>query len=161
VKFEDLIQGSTSQNVAQVVGDFVIQSKDETASYQLAVTVDDALTDISQVIRGGDLLSSTPRQIQLFECFGHSSPSFAHVPLVLGEDGKRLAKRDGAFAISCLRRANVEPAKVIGFLAKLLGLAGGEPTELDVLKESFSLKRICRSSARITEDSIIRALGLG
>jgi glutamyl-tRNA synthetase len=87
VRFVDGLQGPYSQDVEAVVGDFVVRRNDGVASYQLAVVVDDAATGITHVLRGDDLLSSTPRQLQLYAALGLTAPEFFHVPLVLGEDG--------------------------------------------------------------------------
>ena len=93
--FEDGVQGRSCQDVEAAVGDFVVRRNDGVASYQLAVVVDDAASGITDVLRGDDLLSSTPRQLQLYTSLERTPPRFWHVTLVLGEDGKRLAKREG------------------------------------------------------------------
>jgi glutamyl-tRNA synthetase len=120
--FEDQIAGSFCQNVEQAVGDFVVRRADGLYSYQLAVVVDDAAMGINQVVRGADLLASTPRQIQLQRALRLPVPSYAHVPLVLGHDGNRLAKRDRATAIRDLRESGVNSERIIGALGASLGL---------------------------------------
>jgi glutamyl-tRNA synthetase len=122
VSFTDLIAGPQQQHVQQVVGDFIVRRMDGVFAYQFAVVVDDALMQINQVVRGGDLISSTARQILLFEALGFPVPTFAHVPLVLDEQGKRLAKRDGSTGIEPLRAGGTTPNQVISRLAASCGL---------------------------------------
>ncbi len=125
--FDDDRRGACSQDVAREVGDFVIQRVDGVASYQLAVVVDDALSGITHVLRGEDLLSSTGRQLQLQRALGYSQPKYAHVPLMLQADGKRLAKRDGASTVAGLRELGWSPERVVGHLAGSCGLSDGAP----------------------------------
>jgi glutamyl-tRNA synthetase len=103
--------------------DFVVHRADGQYAYQLAVVVDDLAMGITEVVRGADLLSSTPRQIALYRALGATPPSFLHVPLVLGADGARLAKRHGAVAIAEQRERGVRPDALVGALAHSLGLA--------------------------------------
>ncbi len=117
IKFVDLVAGPVAQNVAQAVGDFIVSRSDGIPAYQLAVVVDDGLMGITQVIRGADLLSSTARQIALFEALGFATPVFGHVPLVLDAAGARLAKREQAAGVGALRAAGVSPEQVLGALA--------------------------------------------
>lgn len=91
-------------------------------SYQLAVAVDDAAMGVTHVLRGSDLLDSTPRQLLLLEALGHAAPRYAHVPLLMGPDGKRLAKRHGGISLQALREAGVRPERVVGLLARWSGL---------------------------------------
>ena len=122
VTFTDLLQGTTTQQVQQTIGDFIVKRSDGIFAYQFAVVVDDALMHINEVVRGADLLSSTPRQILLFEALGFPVPTFAHVPLVLDEQGKRLAKRQQSAGLSPLREQGATPEQVIGHLAASCGL---------------------------------------
>jgi glutamyl-tRNA synthetase len=145
IQFTDLVHGSYAQNVAQQVGDFVVRRADGVASYQLAVVVDDAAQGITHVLRGDDLLSSTPRQLQLLEALGSRPPQYAHVPLLLGEDGRRLAKRDGAVTVAHHRERGGSSAPLIGLLAKWSGLGNGEPLSARELVKDFTLEKISRS----------------
>ncbi|PIE22884.1 MAG: tRNA glutamyl-Q(34) synthetase GluQRS [Planctomycetota bacterium] len=122
VEWDDLVQGPQAIDVSADSGDFVVAKKDGQPAYQLAVVVDDGDFAINEVLRGDDLLSSTPRQILLYEALGMPLPSFAHVPLVLGADGRRLAKRHGDSRIATYRRRGVEAEEILGFLAWTLGL---------------------------------------
>jgi glutamyl-tRNA synthetase len=142
--FVDEVAGPVSQDVAQSVGDFVVRKGDGEAAYQLAVVVDDAESGVTQVLRADDLLASTPRQLQLYEALGRPAPAFAHVPLLLGEDGKRLAKRDGVFAVADLAAAKVPAEKVIGLLAHWSGLTDGGPARAAELVAGFSLAALPR-----------------
>jgi glutamyl-tRNA synthetase len=127
VCFDDGVQGRACFRPAADTGDFVVRRKDGVAAYQLAVVVDDAAMGITDVVRGGDLLGSTARQILLFRALGLPVPRFAHVTLMLGADGERLSKRHGAVSLAELRGEGVSPAKVVGWLASTCGLA--EPGE--------------------------------
>lgn len=118
--FDDLIQGTIPQGT--VGGDFVLRRADGIWAYQLAVTVDDADAGVTEVIRGADLLSSTPRQIALYDALGLRLPRFAHVGLVVDPKGARLSKRHGATSIESLRDAGRTREHVIGLLARSLGL---------------------------------------
>jgi len=119
--FSDLVRGRYGEDVP-ASGDFVVSRADGVPAYQLAVVVDDAAMRITEVVRGDDLLPSTLKQLLLFEALGLDPPAFAHVPLLLGPDGIRLAKRHGGTAIGELRERGLDPAQVIGRLAHVLGL---------------------------------------
>ncbi len=157
----DGLQGPYAQDVAEVVGDFVVRRNDGVASYQLAVVVDDAATGITHVLRGDDLLSSTPRQLQLYAALRLTAPAFFHVPLVLGEDGKRLAKREGAFALAELRERGLPAERVLGLLAAWSGLGDGAPVSLEELVKRFRAELLPRAPVTAREQTIVSALGLG
>ncbi|MCK8497573.1 tRNA glutamyl-Q(34) synthetase GluQRS [Myxococcus fulvus] len=160
VHFIDALMGPYAQDVDAVVGDFVVRRNDGVASYQLAVVVDDAASDITHVLRGDDLLSSTPRQLQLYDALAKRAPDFLHVPLVHGEDGKRLAKREGAFALAELRERGVAPERVLGLLAAWSGLGDGTPRTLDELLRAFSIEALPRSPVVVQEAVLLEALDL-
>ncbi len=124
VAYQDLLLGPVEQDVAGEVGDFVVRRFDGTVTYQLAVVVDDIAMQMSEVVRGADLASSTPRQLLLYEALASSPPRFAHVPLLLGQGGDKLSKRDGAVSLEALEREGV-PARAV--LAELLGQIGWLP----------------------------------
>jgi glutamyl-tRNA synthetase len=133
-------------------GDFIVKRADGIFGYQLAVVVDDAAMGITDVLRGADLIDSTPRQLALYEALGLAAPRFAHVPLVLAEGGERLAKRHGALSLAGLRAAGASPERVIGALAYLSGLIDRlEPVPARELIAGFSLARVPREPARLSE----------
>ncbi|XID92875.1 tRNA glutamyl-Q(34) synthetase GluQRS [Paenibacillaceae bacterium WGS1546] len=103
------------------LGDFVVKRADGMFSYQLAVVVDDAAMNITDVLRGADLLDSTPRQLALYEALGLRAPAFAHVPLLADENGERLSKRDKSLTLVSLREAGVRPERLLGLLAGMAG----------------------------------------
>ena len=158
-RFHDVLCGDVAQDVSRDVGDFVIQRIDGVASYQLAVVVDDALSGVTHVLRGDDLLASTPRQLLLFEALGEAAPMFAHVPLIMGPDGKRLAKREGAFAVTELREAGVPAERVVGLLAQWSGLGAG-PVSAEELAQRFRIEDVPRAPVPTSEEEIRAALGI-
>ena len=121
VSFTDRIQGPFSQNLARECGDFILRRSDGVYAYQLAVVVDDAAMGVTQVVRGSDLLDSTPRQLWLQEELGLPHPEYGHVPLLLATDGRRLAKRDRDQELGILREKYTAP-ELVGRLAHLAGL---------------------------------------
>ena len=123
MRWVDLVTGPNAVDPSQVGGDFVVGRSSGEASYQLAVVVDDAAMGVTQVVRGSDLVPSTPRQIQLFHALGFKAPEFGHLPLVVGPDGARLAKRDGSIKLAALRESGVDPRRLIAVLAGSLGVA--------------------------------------
>lgn len=121
VAFVDLAAGAIRQDVAHDVGDFVLRRGDGIFAYQLAVLVDDVEMAISEVVRGDDLLPSTPRQILLAELLGHAPPHYLHLPMVVGEDGARLAKRTAGASVRSLRAGGVTSEEIVGAAAHALG----------------------------------------
>ena len=143
-EFLDLAAGPQAFAV-DAGGDFVVKRADGLVSYQLAVVVDDAAMGITDVLRGIDLLDSTPRQMALFRALGWRVPQFAHVPLLLGPDGKRLAKRNCALSLASLRQSGVQSERVIGELAHLAGLIPSpEPVKPRDLMAGFDLSQVPR-----------------
>jgi glutamyl-tRNA synthetase len=128
VEFEDRLYGRQSIDVASTVGDFVIAKTPDQPAYQLAVVADDLAQGVTEVVRGDDLIPSTARQILLLRALGATPPAYAHVPLVVGVDGKRLAKRFGDAQIATLRARGVPPERIIGVLAGWSGLGAGDAT---------------------------------
>lgn len=115
--FTDGLRGPTHVDLRQLGGDFVVWKSSGTPAYQLAVVVDDAAQAVTEVIRGDDLIPSTPRQLLLYQSLNLPPPRFTHVPLVVGQDGRRLAKRHGDTRLSTLRAARVRPEMLLGLLA--------------------------------------------
>lgn len=125
-RFHDQVVGEVEINPAAELGDFPVTRRGGPAAYQLAVVVDDAAMGISEVVRGDDLLVSTVRQLELYEALGLEPPEFAHVPLVLGPDGRRLAKRHGDTRLSWFRESGIPAEKIIGWAAASAGLRESE-----------------------------------
>jgi glutamyl-tRNA synthetase len=150
--FADGVHGRCAFDVAAETGDFVVARADGIPAYQLAAAVDDAAMGIEEVVRGDDLLPSTARQLLVYRALGLAPPRFAHVPLVVGEDGARLAKRHGALSLGELRERGADPRAVVGLLAALSGLAepGDRLAPVDLVP-GFSLARIDRAPAVLSE----------
>lgn len=123
VEFVDRFCGSQSCSPSRDLGDFVVGKSDGSPAYQLAVVVDDHAMGITEVLRGDDLLPSTFRQLALYNALGFSPPQFTHVPLVVGPDGRRLAKRHGDTRLSTLREQGVAAEQLVGFLAWSCGFS--------------------------------------
>ncbi|UOQ58419.1 tRNA glutamyl-Q(34) synthetase GluQRS [Leucobacter allii] len=142
------------------IDDLVLRRGDGTVAYNLAVVVDDAAMGVDQVVRGDDLAPSTPRQILLQRLLGLPSPpdvEYAHVPLVLGPEGARLAKRDGAVTLAELRERGIGPVAVLGRLAASLGLASpGEPVTPARLLERFDPDALPREPWTWTDPAVER-----
>ncbi len=143
LQIEDQFSGSAHCTPAKELGDFVIGKKDGTPAYQLAVVVDDHAMGVTEVCRGDDLLPSAFRQRELYEAFHWPPPKFIHVPLVVGADGRRLAKRHGDTRISVLREQGVSPERLLGLLAWSCGWqADRRPVAITELLTVFDLSCI-------------------
>jgi len=142
VSFTDLLVGPIEQQVQQTIGDFIVCRSDGIFAYQFAVVVDDALMHMNQVVRGIDLLQSTARQILLFEALGFPVPTFAHVPLLLDEQGKRFSKRTQSAGLEPLRASGATPEQIVGQFASGCGLADkGELLSASKLAQQYKLGR--------------------
>jgi glutamyl-tRNA synthetase len=122
IPFDDEIHGRVDPDPGGV-DDFVLRRADGVAAYQLAVVVDDAAMGVTRVVRGDDLLRSTPRQIALHRAFGFAPPAFAHVPLLLNPGGERLAKRTRPESVASMRSRSLSAGAIVGTLAASVGLA--------------------------------------
>jgi glutamyl-Q tRNA(Asp) synthetase len=154
VSFDDLVMGHYSQHLTGSCGDFVIHRADGPYAYHLAVVVDDAAFGVNQVVRGADLLSSTPRQIYLQRIFGYATPCYAHLPLVTGPGGAKLSKRDHAVSLAAgcdlVREGGALLCAALRFLGQspppaLQGAAPGEILDWGV--SNFDLSAVPRASA--------------
>jgi glutamyl-tRNA synthetase len=151
VELDDGVHGRRAFDVAREVGDFVVMRADGIAAYQLGVVVDDAAMGVTDVVRGDDLLPSTARQLLLYRALGLAPPRFAHVPLVVGGDGERLAKRHGALSLGELVARGAERRAVVGLLAELSGLApAGARVDARDLVAGFALGRIRRDPSPLS-----------
>jgi glutamyl-tRNA synthetase len=143
VTFDDGFHGPTRLDLRELGGDFVVWKAAGTPAYQLAVVADDAAQGVTEVVRGDDLVPSTPRQLLLYEALGLRPPRFVHVPLVVGPDGRRLAKRHGDTRLAALRAAGVRPEALLGLLAWSCGwLDRPEPVTAADLLPLYRLQRL-------------------
>lgn len=158
-ELHDLVAGVRTCNVAEELGDFVVYKSAGSPAYQLAVVVDDMAMNVTEVLRGDDLLPSAFRQLELYQAFAAKPPVFAHVPLVIGEDGCRLAKRHGDTRISWLRERQVPPERLVGFLAWSAGLLPtAAPTNPQELLARFQLAQVPREPFVFTEAMLLKLL---
>ena len=140
VALQDLVQGSYRQNLARECGDFLVRRSDGAFAYQLAVVVDDAEQGVNSVVRGVDLLCSTPQQMHLQDLLGLPHPVYAHVPLVVAERDRRLSKRDHDAALDALLERFKTPEGVVGHIAGITGLAAScDPATPEELLQVFDL----------------------
>ena len=150
ITFRDLCQGEYSEELKSACGDFILRRSDGVYAYQLAVVVDDAMMGVNQVVRGSDLLDSTPRQLWLQEQWGFGHPEYGHVPLLLSPDGRRLAKRDRDKELGQLQKQYTAP-EIVGKLAFAAGLIDREegitPAELVDL---FEWKKVPKEDLTIS-----------
>lgn len=150
VSFCDLFAGFFQQNVASYCGDFVLAREEFGASYMLAVVVDDSAMGVTHVIRGDDLLPATPAQLLIYKALNLTPPQFCHIPLVVGPDGKRLAKRHGDTRISTFRTQGISPEEIIGFLAASCGFVPPKTKiSLHELIPLFDLSKIPHHPSRV------------
>lgn len=154
-KFRDLAQGGYAENLAKDCGDFVVRRADGVFVYQLAVTVDDGEAEVTEVVRGMDLISSAPRQMYLQELFGFPHPVYGHVPLLLAPDGRRLSKRDRDLDLGYLRQY-CTPVQILGVLAHASGLLPApEAISAKELAAEFQWKKLHRQSICLDPAALI------
>lgn len=133
-------------------GDFIVKRADGIIAYQLAVVIDDEMMNITNVLRGADLLDSTPRQIQIYHALGLTPPTYAHVPLFIGTDGKRLAKRNRDTSLAAIRSRGIPPEQLVGWLAWIGGLQSSlEPVAPKELIHLYNIGKIPTKPVVITE----------
>lgn len=143
VAFVDGHYGPVRQDLVRECGDFILRRSDGVFAYQLAVVADDAAMGVTEVVRGRDLLSSTPRQIYLYKLLGFQPPQFIHTPLLLASDGRRLSKRDADLDLDGLRSRGFTGPELVGRLAYLAGLLDKpEPVRPQELITAFSWEKV-------------------
>ena len=149
--FTDLVQGPYRENLLTDCGDFVVRRADGVYVYQLAVTVDDGESGVTEVVRGWDLLGSAPRQMYLQELFGFEHPTYAHIPLLMAPEGRRLSKRDQDLDMGALR-SRLTPEQLIGVLAHAAGLTeNAKPISAVELATVFDWSKIKGREIVVTE----------
>lgn len=157
VAFTDHIHGPQCVDVQQQTGDFVIWTKAGLPSYQLAVVVDDMRQGVTDVVRGDDLLSSTARQLLLYAALagesGKQPPRWWHLPMVIGTDGRRLAKRHGDTRVAWYRDQKVTAEKVIGLIASCSGITTTpQPMDAKTFAQAFDIARLPRQAVTFTAE---------
>lgn len=155
MRFADLALGPQEIELSRCGGDFALRRSDGVWAYQLAVALDDALMGVTQVVRGRDILPSTPRQLAILALLGHAAPQYGHVPLLLDSAGERLAKRHQSLAVRELRRQGADARRIVGFLAWRAGLhPAGCPAAPAELLSAFAWKRLPKIDQRISEQDV-------
>lgn len=155
VTFVDAIRGETAFPIGSL-DDFILVRSDGTPTYNFATVVDDVAMEISHVVRGDDHLSNTPRQILVFEALGGEVPTFAHLSMIWGADGKRLSKRHGATSVEAYRDLGYLPEAILNYLT-LLGWSLDDKTTMidrDTLVENFSFERVSKNPAVFDTDKL-------
>lgn len=152
VAFIDGFFGPVEENLARDCGDFILQRSDGLFGYQLAVVVDDALQGVTEIVRGRDILSATPRQLYLQRLLGYPQPDYVHIPLLMDAHGRRLAKRDKDLDLSALaQRFTTED--ILGFLAFSVGLMEEiRPMTLEALLPLFDWNKLSHEDWRLPTD---------
>ena len=152
VVFSDGLQGEVRENLRRDCGDFVLRRSDGLFGYQLAAVVDDLATGVDEVVRGRDILTSTPRQIWLIRCLGGEIPRYFHIPLLTDSQGRRLAKRRGDLNLTALSK-RFRPEEILGFLACACGLLEHPvPVTLPEVAALFDWSRVRREDIRLPAD---------
>lgn len=151
IAFQDGHMGRQCQRLDTQCGDFLLRRSDGLFAYQLAVVVDDAAMGVTEVVRGADLLDSTPRQLLLYRLLGLRAPEFYHFPLLLAPDGRRLSKRDADAGLDVLR-PKAAPEEILGKLAYLAGFnPSAAPRSAQALLEDFAWDKVPKEDIRIPE----------
>ncbi len=155
IDFDDAIRGTVTQDLRHEVGDFVVWRVEGSCAYQLAVVVDDAEQRINAIVRGADLLDSTPRQILLQRLLGFAQPTYAHLPLVLGKDGNKLSKHEAALPVDA---RNPLPAlrAALGFLGQPVTSEGSPGALLAHVVRRFDVRAIARASSQCPSIAAVR-----
>lgn len=155
VDFTDIVCGPQRMTLEACGGDFALRRSDGVYAYQLAVVVDDALSGVNQVVRGNDILVSTPRQIALCRLLGYPQPTYAHLPLLCDENGERLAKRHASLSLCSLRDAGVAPERIIGLLAHKAGfIPTPTPCSPAAVLPAFHLSRFTPEAVRLSPSDL-------
>jgi glutamyl-tRNA synthetase len=152
--FEDAFAGHRTFDLARQIGDFVIAKPDGSPAYQLAVVVDDAEAGVTDVVRGDDLIDSVPRQVLLYRALGLADrvPRYTHLPLVVGTDGRRLAKRHGDTRLATYRDAGVSADRMRALLARWLGISCDDGIGAREFVERFDLAQVPRDPIVFREE---------
>ena len=151
VSFTDGLFGPQTENLERDCGDFILRRSDGLYGYQLAVVVDDAMSGVTEVVRGRDILSATPRQLYLQRLMGADAPAYVHIPLLVDAQGRRLAKRDKDLDLTALAQ-RFTPADILGMLAYSAGLLDEvRPVKLEGLIPLFDWRKVKKDDLRLPE----------
>lgn len=154
-QFTDRVAGPLSMTLADCGGDFALRRSDGVYAYQLAVVADDIAAGIDSVVRGGDILSSAPRQLYLYSLLGKTPPQYAHLPLVCDYQGERLAKRHQSLTLAALREAGVRPETILGALFHFGGLSDAfRPLSPGGPIDRFTMQSIPNRPIKLPENPI-------
>ncbi|MBR5301547.1 MAG: tRNA glutamyl-Q(34) synthetase GluQRS [Clostridia bacterium] len=152
ISFEDGLFGTISENLETGSGDYIIRRSDGLFGYQLAVVIDDALSGVNEIVRGRDILFSTPRQMHLQRTLGFDTPCYTHIPLLMDANGRRLAKRDKDLDLTALSKV-MTPQQILGMLAYSAGVTPeNRPMELQDLVKVFDWENVKREDIRLAYD---------
>jgi glutamyl-tRNA synthetase len=155
VVIDDLIRGRVVFNNNEL-DDLIIRRTDGSPTYNLTVVVDDLDMNISHIIRGDDHLNNTPRQVNILKALGHEPPTYAHVPMILGDDGSRLSKRHGAVSVMQYREMGILPEALLNYLVRL-GWSHGDQEifTLDEMIELFDINNVNRAASSFNTDKLL------
>jgi glutamyl-tRNA synthetase len=154
VTVQDELSGEHRFDVQAEVGDFLVAKRDRAPAYQLAVVVDDARQGVTEVVRGEDLLASSARQILLQQALGLPPVRYLHVPLVLDEEGRRLAKRHDDLSLQELREGGTDPRAIVAWAARSCGIACGPRVTARVALIGFSLAKLPRTPIMLDAETV-------
>jgi len=156
IEFEDGIKGHMSFNTDDILDDFIIARSDGTPTYNFVVAIDDALMGLTDVIRGDDHLSNTPKQIVVYEALGFDLPKFYHVPMILNPSGKKLSKRDGATDVMEYKAMGYFPEALLNFLVRLGWSYGDQEIfSMEEMLELFDPKDINKSASAYNAEKLL------
>lgn len=149
IAFQDGLFGAVSENLERDCGDVIIRRSDGLFGYQLAVVIDDALSGVTEIVRGRDILTATPRQIYLQRTLGFDTPEYTHIPLLMDSQGRRLAKRDKDLDLTALAR-HMTPEQILGMLAYCAGvIPENRPASLEELTREFDWANVKKGDIRL------------
>lgn len=156
IEFVDLVKGAMSFEADDILDDFIIARADGTPTYNFVVVIDDALMGVTDVIRGDDHLSNTPKQIILYEALGFKTPNFAHLAMINGPDGKKFSKRHGAANVMEYQAMGILPEALLNFLLRL-GWSHGDDEifSIDEMKKLFNLENISKGSSTLNQEKLM------
>jgi glutamyl-tRNA synthetase len=152
--FDDGLLGRHAENLGRASGDFSILRRDRLPAYHLAVVVDDAFDGVTEVVRGSDLLASTPKHLALYDALGHTPPRYYHVPLVTDEHGVRLAKRAPRLSLLEFREGGTDPRRIVKWVAASVGIELKDLVSTAELSAAFSFERLPHDAVTVAQETL-------